>query len=155
MSQITDLIVFSKRLLVKDFGIKEDEADNLIGISLNVDNINIVDEKESIISYLEVFDNYIKCIKIHNDTYLNDVIDFIGDKNIPLFMQTKSDLEEVEKEYDRFQEKVANYLNEKGMDVKLTKKRELNNKGFSNIIIYTMIVLTLIIVVLMFIVKLR
>ena len=44
MSQITDLMVYSKRLLVKDFGIKEEEADKLIGISLNVDNINLVDE---------------------------------------------------------------------------------------------------------------
>lgn len=156
MSQITDLMVYSKRLLVKDFGIKEEEADKLIGISLNVDNINLVDEKESILNYLEVFNDYIRCIKIHDTNHLNEVLDFIKDKNIPLFMQTKSDLDEIENEYKIFKDNIMNYMKENGLEI--TKKKKVlknDNKGFSNIIIYTMIVLTIIIVVLMFIVKLR
>ena len=156
MSQITDLIVYSKRLLVKDFGFKEEEAEKYLGISLNVDNINIIDEKESIINYLEVFNNYIKCIKIHDDKYLNEVLEFVQDKNIPLFMQTKSDLDEIEKEYSEFQNNIINYMKNKGIEIKNIKSNLKNdNKGFSNIIIYTMIVLTIIIVVLMFMVKLR
>ncbi|MBQ9023902.1 MAG: hypothetical protein IJ105_01620 [Bacilli bacterium] len=156
MSQITDLLVYSKRLLTKDFGFKEEEADNYVGISLNVDNINLIDEKESIINYLEVFDNYIKCIKIHDNKHLDEVLDFIKDKDIPLFMQTKSDLDEIEKEYNMFQDKIINYMSKNGLEVTNVKKvLKQDNKGFSNIIIYTMIVLTLIIVVLMFLVKLR
>ena len=155
MSQITDLLVYSKRLLVKDFGIKEEEADKLIGISLNIDNINLVDEKESILNYLEVFNDCIKCIKIHDETHLNEVLDFISDKDIPLFMQTKSDLDEIEKEYSNFQNNIINYMNQKGIKTKDLIKPVKNNKGFSNIIVYTMIVLTIVIIVLMFIVKLR
>lgn len=155
ISQITDLMVYSKRLLVKDFGIKEDEADKLIGISLNIDNINLADEKESILSYLEVFNDYIRCIKIHDETHLNEVLDFVMDKDIPLFMQTKSDLDEIENEYSEFQNNIINYMNEKGITTKEIIKPIKNNKGFSNIIICTMIILTIIIVVLMFIIKLR
>ena len=155
VSQITDLMVYSKRLLVKDFGIKEDEADKLIGISLNIDNINLVDERESILNYLEVFNDYIRCIKMNDLSHLDEVLDFISDKDIPLFMQTKSDLDEIEKEYKVFQDNIIDYMNKKGINVVKPKKQQKNNNGFSNIIIYTMIVLTIVIIVLMFIVKLR
>lgn len=159
MSQITDIMVYSKRLLVKDFGIKEEEADKLIGLSLNIDNINLIDEKESIINYLEVFNDYIRCIKMHDKIHLNEVLDYIKDKDIPLFMQTKSDLDEIEIEYNDFQNSIIEYMNNNGLETSIVKKTKkhnnINNKGFSNIIIYTMIVLTIIIVVLMFIVKLR
>ena len=155
VSQITDLMVYSKRLLVKDFGIKEDEADKLIGISLNIDNINLVDERESILNYLEVFNDYIRCIKMNDLSHLDEVLDFISEKDIPLFMQTKSDLDEIEKEYKVFQDNIIDYMNKKGINVVKPKKQQKNNNGFSNIIIYTMIVLTIVIIVLMFIVKLR
>lgn len=158
IGQITDLLVYSKKLLVKDFGIKEDEVDNYIGISLNIDNINLVDEKESILSYLEVFNDHIDCIKVHNTTYLNEIIDYVQEKNIPLFMQTKSDLDEIENEYNNFKDVIISNLNDKGITVeikKAVKKTVKNNKGYSNIIIYTMIVLTIIIIVLMFMIKLQ
>lgn len=155
MGQITDIVVYTKRLLVKDFGFKEEEADKYIGISLNVDNINILDEKESILNYLEVFDDYIKCIKIHDKKHLDEVLQYLENKDIPLFMQTKSDLEEIQNEYKDFQNSVIGYLENKGIKNLKLENPKKNNSGFSNIIIYTMIVLTIVIVVLMFIVKMR
>lgn len=160
MGQITDLLVCSKKLLVKDFGIKEEEADNYIGISLNVDNINLIDEKESIINYLEVFNDYISCIKVHDTNHLSEIIDYVKEKNIPLFMQTKSDLDDIEEEYNNFKNSIVSYLNDKGIQVESNsknkiKKKNINNKGFSNIIIYTMVVLTIVIIILMFMVKLK
>ena len=155
MKQVTDILVYSKNLLVKDFGIRQDEADKYIGISLNVDNINIIEDNENIGNYLEVFKNHIKCIKIKDYKFLNQVLDFIKDKDIPLFMQTKSDLDEIGNEYDEFQKQVLNYMKENNIEVKKLKISKKDNKGFSNIIIFTMIVLTIVIVVLMFLVKLR
>ena len=68
------------------------------------------------------------------------------DKDIPLFMQTKSDLDEIENEYSEFQNNIINYMNEKGITTKEIIKPIKNNKGFSNIIICTMIILTIIII---------
>lgn len=158
MEQITDLLVYTKNMLVKDFGFKEEDANKYVGISLNVDNINLVNKNESIINYLEVFNNYIKCIKIHDIEKIEEVLKFIEDKDIPIFMTTKSDLDEIENEYEEFKNVVIKYLEDKGEIVKKTKKtvkKEKNNKGFSNIVIYTMIVLTIAIIILMFMVKLR
>ena len=158
MEQITDLLVYTKNMLVKDFGFKEEEANKYVGISLNVDNINIVNQNDSLINYLEVFNDYIKCIKIHELDRLEEVLKFIEEKDIPLFMTTKSDLDEIEKEYDEFQNAVFKHLEDKGEVIKKPKKivkKKKNNKGFSNIIIYTMIVLTIAIIVMMFMVKLR
>ena len=158
MEQITDLLVYTKNMLVKDFGFKEEDANKYVGISLNVDNINLVNKNESIINYLEVFNSYIKCIKIHDIEKIEEVLKFIEDKDIPIFMTTKSDLDEIENEYEEFKNVVIKYLEDKGEIVKKTKKtvkKEKNNKGFSNIVIYTMIVLTIAIIILMFMVKLR
>ena len=158
MEQITDLLVYTKNMLVKDFGFKEEDANKYVGISLNVDNINLVNKNESIINYLEVFNNYIKCIKIHDIEKIEEVLKFIEDKDIPIFMTTKSDLDEIENEYEEFKNVVIKYLEDKCEIVKKTKKtvkKEKNNKGFSNIVIYTMIVLTIAIIILMFMVKLR
>ena len=159
MSQITDILVYSKRLLVKDFGIKEEDAENYIGISLNIDNINIDDEIENIENYLEVFDKYIKCIKVHNYEHLEEILNYFNDKNIPLIMQTKSDLEEIEKEYDIFQNNIIEYLNRQGIQINnkqiKKKSKNKNNKGFSNIIVYTIIVITIAIMALMLMVKMR
>lgn len=152
MGQITDIIVYVKKLLHKDFGFKEEEAEKYIGISFNADNIDYKNEA-GIANYLEVFGSYIKCIKICNNEYLKEVLDFIKEKNenIPLFYQTKSDLDEIKDEYEIFENEVKNYL---GIENK-EKNKKVNNKGFSNIIIYTMIVLTIVIIALMFIIKLR
>ena len=152
MGQITDIIVYVKRLLRKDFGLKEEEAEKYIGISFNVNNIDIKNDA-GISNYLEVFGAYIKCIKICNNEYLKEVLDFIKEKNIniPLFYQTKSDLDEIKGEYENFENEVKKYL---GIEKK-EKNKKVDNKGFSNIIIYTMIVLTIVIVALMFIIKLR
>lgn len=153
MEQVTDILVYSRNLLVKDFGFKEEESRKYIGISLNIDNINISDKKESIAKYLEVFNKYIKCIKFNNLDNINEILDFVEDKDIPIFLQTKTDLEEIDKEYNEFIEKVEKYLNTNGIEIPKTIIK--NNSGFSNIIIFTMLLLTIVIIVLMFIVKLR
>ena len=150
LSEIADIIAYSKKLLVKDFGIKEEEAEKYIGVCLNVDNIN--DELDN---YFEVFNSHIRCIKIRDINNKNEVLDKIKEKNIdvPILLETKSDLEDVKMEYENFKNIMYNYF---GITIEKEKvKKNADDKGFSNIIICTMMVLTIVIVVLMFIVKLR
>ena len=45
IAQVTDIIVYSRKMLVKDFGFKEDVAEKYIGLSLNLDNIDVSSAK--------------------------------------------------------------------------------------------------------------
>lgn len=157
ISQITDIIVYSRRLLIKDFGFNEEEAEKYIGVSINIDNIDLDDDSESILNYFEVFNNSIKLVKISNLNNLNDVLDIMIDKkcDCPLFLQTTSDLEEIKNEYDELKEIVTTKLNDNNISIEETINIKNNNKGLSNILIISMIILTIVIVVLMFINKLK
>lgn len=157
MSQITDIIVYSRRLLVKDFGIEEEMSEKYIGLSLNVDNINISSESESLMNWLEIFGNYIKVVKISNTNNLGIILDTFKNRvnSVLILLQTTSDLDDIKNEYTQLKEFIINYLQEEGIEVKEEKLPQRKDKGFSNIIILTMIILTVIIVALMFIIKLR
>ena len=157
ISQITDIIVYARRLLIKDFGFNEEEAEKYIGVSINIDNINLEDDSESILNYFEVFNNTVKLVKISNLNNLNDLLDIMIDKkcDCPLFLQTTSDLDEIKNEYDELKNMVINKLNDNNMSVEETINIKSDNKGISNILIISMILLTIVIVVLMFINKLK
>ena len=73
----------------------------------------------------------------------------------PLFLQTTSDLDEIKNEYDELKNMVINKLNDNNMSVEETINIKNDNKGISNILIISMILLTIVIVVLMFINKLK
>ena len=122
ISQITDIIVYARRLLIKDFGFNEEEAEKYIGVSINIDNINLEDDSESILNYFEVFNNTVKLVKISNLNNLNDLLDIMIDKkcDCPLFLQTTSDLDEIKNEYDELKNMVINKLNDNNMSVEET-----------------------------------
>ena len=165
MNQITDTIVYTRRLLVKDFGFKEEDAEKYVGIALNIDNINLYDNKDSLINYFEVFNTNIKLVKIRNMENLDILLGTLKDfnKNILVFMETKSELDDIKKEYRDLIEKVNKYYGYEENDEKPKKKKKNENKkevkqtkkneGFSNIIIISMILITIAIIILMFMVK--
>lgn len=155
ITQITDIIVYSRRLLIKDFGFKEEEAEKYIGVSLNIDNIDLSDESESILNYFEVFNKSIKLVKISDLEKLDVVLDHIVDNNynIPILLQTSSELEEVKNEYLKLVSIVSKRCSESVSIFEINNTNE--NKGVSNIIIITMIILTIVIVGLMFFIKLK
>ena len=164
MSQITDIIIYSRKMLVNDFGLKEEEAEKYVGLSLNIDNIDVTKKEDNIRNYFEIFNKYIKTVKLSNTEYSNLVYDLMIENNIdvPIFMISKDDLDELKFEYELFRDNTIEYLKDKGLlteEDKKTKekklKKEIDNKGFSNIIVYTMIVLTIVIVSLMFIIKMK
>ena len=160
IAQVTDIIVYSRKMLVKDFGFKEDVAEKYIGLSLNIDNIDVSSAKESLNNWFEVFNNSIKCIKVSNldnEENIKFLIDMCKKNNYVVLLKTESDLDEVDEQY-------VSLLNLMGVDVNVTKENpkktkikdnSKNNKKITNIIIALMIITTIIILCMMFILELR
>lgn len=160
IAQVTDIIVYSRKMLVKDFGFKEDVAEKYIGLSLNIDNIDFSSDKENLNNWFEVFNNSIKCIKISNldnEKNIKLITDMCKKNNYVVLLKTESDLDEVDEQY-------VSLLNLMGVDVNITKENSKktkikdiskNNKKITNIIIALMIITTVIILCMMFILELR
>lgn len=159
IAQMTDIIVYSRKMLVRDFGFKEEEAEKYIGLSLNVDNIMTDSSKESLENWMEVFSNSIKCIKISNanDTdKINKILDIMekDNKDYIILLSINSDLDEINSEY-------INLINlvDKDSDVVIEEKYTVtdikSDKKVTNYIIFGMIIATIVIICMMFVVKLR
>lgn len=160
IAQVTDIIVYSRKMLVKDFGFKENVAEKYIGLSLNLDNIDVSSAKESLNNWFEVFNNSIKCIKVSNldnEENIKFLTDICKKNNYVVLLKTESDLDEVDEQY-------VSLLNLMGVDVNITKENSKktkikdiskNNKKITNMIIALMIITTVIILCMMFILELR
>lgn len=159
IAQMTDIIVYSRKMLVRDFGFREDEAEKYIGLSLNIDNIRTDSSKESLENWMEVFSNSIKCIKISNtnDTdKINKMLDIMekDNKDYTILLSTNSDLDEINSGY-------INLINliDKDSSIEIEEKNTVtdikSDKQMTNYIILGMIIATIIIICMMFVLKLR
>lgn len=160
IAQVTDIIVYSRKMLVKDFGFKEDVAEKYIGLSLNIDNIDVSSDKENLNNWFEVFNNSIKCIKISNldnEKNIKLITDMCKKNNYIVLLKTESDIDEVDEQFVLF-------LNLMGVDINVIKESSIktkikdnskNNKKITNMIIVLMIITTIIILCMMFILELR
>lgn len=159
IAQMTDIIVYSRKMLVRDFGFREEEAEKYIGLSLNIDNIRTDSSKESLENWMEVFSNSIKCIKISNsnDTdKINKMLDIMekDNKDYTILLSTNSDLDEINSGY-------INLINliDKDSSIEIEEKNTVtdikSDKQMTNYIILGMIIATIVIICMMFVLKLR
>lgn len=160
IAQVTDIIVYSRKMLVKNFGFKEDLAEKYIGLSLNIDNIDVSSDKENLNNWFEVFNNSIKCIKISNldnEKNIKLITDMCKKNNYIVLLKTESDIDEVDEQF-------VLLLNLMGVDINVIKESSIktkikdnskNNKKITNMIIALMIITTIIILCMMFILELR
>lgn len=159
IAQMTDIIVYSRKMLVRDFGFREEEAEKYIGLSLNIDNIRTDSSKESLENWMEVFSNSIKCIKISNsnDTdKINKMLDIMekDNKDYTILLSTNSDLDEINNGY-------INLINliDKDSSIEIEEKNTItdikSDKKMTNYIILGMIIATIVIICMMFVLKLR
>ena len=159
IAQMTDIIVYSRKMLVRDFGFREEEAEKYIGLSLNIDNIRTDSSKESLENWMEVFSNSIKCIKIFNsnDTdKINKMLDIMekDNKDYTILLSTNSDLDEINNGY-------INLINliDKDSSIEIEEKNTVtdikSDKQMTNYIILGMIIATIVIICMMFVLKLR
>lgn len=154
IAQITDIIIYSRKMLVRDFGFKEEMAKNYIGLSLNIDNINTESQKESLENWMEVFSDSIKCIKINNFNNVDNINKILKyNNNYIILLKTNSDLDEIDNEYIS----LVNIIDKDSViEMKKTTLKEIkSNQKMTNYIILGMILATIIIICMMFILKLR
>lgn len=159
IAQMTDIIVYSRKMLVRDFGFREEEAEKYIGLSLNIDNIRTDSSKESLENWMEVFSNSIKCIKISNTNdidKINKMLDIMekDNKGYTILLSTNSDLDEINSGY-------INLINliDKDSSIEIEEKNTVtdikSDKQMTNYIILGMIIATIVIICMMFVLKLR
>lgn len=171
LSNISDLLVYTRNTLVEEYGFTREKANEKIGISLSLKKLRL--SNEDLVKWLKVFNNDIKCIKVDNiennleelDTLLNELKD--SEINAPILLETKEELEKITNEYKKFEFLVIKKDNNQPLNfdnyqvIEDSKYNEYNYNmssnqgGFTNIVIVAMILLTIIIAVMMFALKLR
>ena len=165
IENISDLVVYTKEILVNKYEFTREKADNIIGVSLNLRRMETGYE-----NWFKVFKDIIKCIKLNNNfeniEYYEKIFNLILNYNInvPIFLQTDSDIEEITNEYRKIIYLVTNKMENKPLnfigfyDIDNGKKDKYikpSQSGFTNILVITMIILTIIIAILMFYVRLK
>lgn len=158
INQISDIIVYSRKVLVRNHNFTEEDASKYIGLCLNIDNIIKSEGKEAISKWFKTFNKNIKCLKFSNnskelDIVLNDIIDNKYDK--PILFVSNKDLEELESDYIDFQNEVLKISKENNIKINPYNVNEINNSGFTNIIVISIIIITIVIAILMVMVKLN
>ena len=170
VSNISDLLVYTRNTLVEQFEYSRDTANKMVGVSLNIGNLIKTDEIKNINEWLKVFYNDIRCIKIkdfeNNVLLLSEIIDFLNKEqlDIPIFLENKEELELIANNYKKFEYIVKNKLDGKPMnfvgyqdivDNEVPEDFKSSQKGYTNLIIICMILLTVIAAVLMLLVHMR
>lgn len=171
LSNISDLLVYTRNTLVEEYGFTREKANEKLGISLSLKKLRL--SNEDLVKWLKVFNNDIKCIKVDNiennleelDTLLNELKD--SEINAPILLETKEELEKITNEYKKFEFLIIKKDNNEPLNfdnyqvIEDSKYNEYNYNmssnqgGFTNIVIVVMILLTIIIAVMMFMLKLR
>lgn len=160
ITHLSDIIIHSKRLLVKDFGFSEEDSNEYIGLCLNISEILKTETIDEVKKWFKVFNKNIKCIKFMDDNYeqvlnmiLNECIAYNYEE--PILLQTERELEEVCNYYKNFDEKVRNLLKKNNIDISENKIQPINDVGCTNIIILSIILITIFIAILMVLVKIK
>jgi len=171
LSNISDLLVYTRSILVEDFGLSRETANEKIGISLNIKRLR--KNNEDLTKWIKVFSNDIKCIKVNdienNIEEFDILLNLLNENciNVPLLLETKDELEKITNEYKKFEFLVNKKDNNQPLNLENyqviddSKYNEYNYNissnqgGFTNVIIVVMILLTIIIAVMMFMLKLR
>lgn len=161
-NQISDIIVYSRKLLIKDFGFTEKDATNYIGICLNISTLVKEEGIESISKWFSIFNKNIKCIKFSKtdedyDKIIDNILDLVikNDYNNPILFETKLELEEIENDYTYINDKIKDKLKQNNIPIEEYKIKPITDSGFSNIIVLSIIVITIVIAVLMILVKIK
>jgi hypothetical protein len=173
ISNISDLLVYTRNALVDKYNYTREQANKRVGISLNLRKLRKYGNELDLNTWFKVFYNDIKCIKVNDiENTLNDisnVLDLVSSTNIdvPILLETKSELEKIVNEYKKFKFIVNKKLNNEPLNFdgyqeiadstynEYNYNIASNQSGFTSAIIVIMIIVTIVIAVLMVLVKLR
>ena len=173
VSNMSDLLVYTRNCLVEKYNYTRENANKRVGISLNLRKLRKTNTTVDLNTWFKVFYNDIKCIKVNDiENIINEidlVLDLVISTNIdvPILYETKSELEKIVNEYKKFKFIVNKKINHEALnfdgyqEISDSTYNEYNynlassQSGFTNAIVVIMIVLTIIIAALMVIVKLK
>ena len=173
ISNMSDLLVYTRNALVEKYNYTRDQANAKVGISFNLRKLKKVSNSLELNTWFKVFYNDIKCIKVNNiEDSMSDISELLDlvistNLNVPILYETKSELEKVVNEYNKFEFIVNKKINHEELnfdgyqEIKDSTYNEYNyniassQSGFTNAVVVIMIIITLIIAVLMVLVKLR
>jgi len=173
ISNMSDLLVYTRNALVEKYNYTREQANNRVGISLSLRKLRKINNNLELNTWFKVFYNDIKCIKVNDieNTIpdIDNLLDLVISTNInaPILLETKNELEKIVNEYKKFKFIVNKKLNKEVLnfdgyqEIADSTYNEYNyniassQSGFTNAIVVIMIIVTLIIAVLMVLVKLR
>ena len=173
ITNMSDLLVYSRNALVEQYDFTREKANSIIGISLNIGNIMKTSEIVDLGGWFKVFYNDIRCVKIKNiDNTIplfNQLLDILINNNIdiPILLETKDEIEAIVNSYKKFEYLVKNKIEGKPMNLDgyqniiNSRYNEYNynfnsaQSGYTNAVIICMILCTAIAAVLMIMVKMK
>ena len=172
VSNMSDLLVYTRNALVEKYNYTREQANNRIGISLSIRKLKKTNNID-LNTWFKVFYNDIKCIKlddVENSLPLMDnLLDLVisTEVDVPIVLETKNELEKIVNEFKKFKFIVEKKVKKEPLnfdgyqEIADSRYNEYNynlassQSGFTSAIIIIMIILTLIIAVLMVLVKFK
>ena len=165
VEQMSDILVYSRKVLTKNFKFRENDSQKYIKVCLNTSKLS----EKNIEKWLTTFNDSLECIKIKNNNTFEYVINYVKGNNLSnslkILLSTNSDLDNVISEYKEFRsyfveskKKVTKEQHVKTVQKvekkKVSKKNDKSDK-YANIVQICIIVITIIIMLLMIYVKFK
>ena len=173
VSNLSDLLVYTRNALVEDYNYTREQASKRVGISLNVGKLRNTNDIIDLSTWFKVFYNDIKVVKFsdldNNIPQFNQLLDFVLEMNldVPIILETKKELEGISNEFKKFEFLVNKKLQNQSLnfdgyvDIVDSRYNEFNynlasaQSGYTNAVIIIMIILTITIAALMFILEIK
>lgn len=173
ISNMSDLLVYTRNALVEQFDFTRDKANNMVGISLNVAKLIKTNEIVDLESWFKVFNKDIKCIKVNNVEstipMFSKLLDLVIENNIdvPIILETSEEIESVVNQFKKLEYLVKNKIEGRPMNfsgyqnIVNSRYNEYNynfnsaQSGYTNAVIICMILFTVIAAILMLIIQIR
>lgn len=171
VEHISDLLIYTKNTLIKNYDFPRDKVDSAIGVSFNI--TKLYDNVGEYNKWFTVLGNNIKLIKVADvdnalsifDGILNKAMEYNLDSII--LLQTSNELEEIKKKYRKFEYLIKTKNSGKSLtldsyyDINIKDDSEEYNfsvstqSGYSSVIIISMIVITILVAGIMLYIKFK
>lgn len=170
VENISDLIMYTKNNLIKNYDYSRDKADSSIGVSFNI--TNLYGDINEYSKWFNVLANNIKVVKVTDVDNAISIFDGILTKMLVnkfdpiILIQSDMAIEEINNKYRKFEYLIDCKRNNRNLtldnytDIKVKDNEEYdfsasNQSGYSSIVIICMIVTTVLIAAIMLYFKFR
>ena len=165
VEHLSDLIMYTKNILLKNYDYPKDKTDSSIGVSFNI--TKLYGDINEYSKWFNILGKNIKLIKVSDVdnavSIFDGILSKIKEDNIDsiLLLETHNEIEEVKKKYRKFEylidcknkDKIVSLDNYTDINVKDDVEEydfsASNQSGYSSVVIISMIVITILISIIM------